>query len=54
MDVMEVTDVDDETGAATISGNLTGDPQDGDDVTVIYPASAVDGETLDVKDDLLK
>ena len=36
MDVMEVTDVDDETGAATISGDLTGDPQDGDDVTVIY------------------
>jgi hypothetical protein len=54
MDVMEVTDVDDKTGAATISGNLTGDPQDGDDVTVIYPASAVDGKTLDVKDDLLK
>ena len=54
MDVMEVTDVDDETGAATISGSLTGDPQDGDDVTVIYPASAVDEGTLDVKDDLLE
>lgn len=50
-DVMTVTGFAD--GVATISGTITGNPADDDDVTVIYPASAADGTTGDVKADLL-
>ena len=45
VDVMSVTAVDETTKAATISGTITGQPADGDPVTVVYPASAVDMET---------
>ena len=50
-DEMEVESVSD--GVATISGTITGDPTDGDAVTVIYPSSAADGTTGNVKDDVL-
>jgi hypothetical protein len=40
-------------GVATISGTISGSPADGDAVTVIYPSSAADGATGDVKSDLL-
>ena len=40
-------------GVATITGIITGSPSDGDAVTVIYPASAADGTTGNVKADLL-
>ncbi|MBQ8152861.1 MAG: hypothetical protein IJ069_04185 [Prevotella sp.] len=48
---MEVESVD--GGVATISGTITGSPSDGDDVTIIYPSSAADGTTGDVKADWL-
>ena len=54
VDVMTVTAVDDQTKAATITGEISGNPVNGDDVTVVYPASAVDQETNTVKADLLK
>ena len=38
---------------ATITGNITGSPADGDAVTIIYPSSAVDATTKDIKADLL-
>lgn len=50
-DEMEVESVN--GGVATISGTITGDPTDGDAVTVIYPSSAADGTTGNVKDDVL-
>ena len=53
VDVMSVTAVDETTKAATISGTITGQPADGDPVTVVYPASAVDTETKAVKTNLL-
>ena len=40
-------------GTATISTTLEGSPADDTDVTIVYPASAVDGTTKDVKTDLL-
>lgn len=40
-------------GVATITGNITGSPADGDAVTIIYPSSAVDATTKDIKADLL-
>ena len=40
-------------GTATISTTLDGSPTDDTDVTIVYPASAVDGTTKDVKTDLL-
>ena len=51
VDEMSVTPTGD--GKATISGTITGSPMNGDAVTVIYPASAVDVSTKDVKVDLL-
>lgn len=40
-------------GTATISTTLEGSPADDTDVTIVYPASAVDGTTKDVKTNLL-
>ena len=40
-------------GLATITGTITGDPANGDAVTIIYPSSAVDETTMDIKDNLL-
>ena len=40
-------------GTATISTTLDGSPTDDTDVTIVYPASAVDGTTKDVKPGLL-
>lgn len=40
-------------GTATISTTLEGSPVDDTDVTIVYPASAVDKSTKDVKTDLL-
>ena len=40
-------------GVATITGTIAGSPSDGDAVTVIYPASAADGTTGNIKADLL-
>ncbi len=48
-----VSSVDSETGRATITATLTTVPSDGTAVTLIYPASAVDESTMDVKADLL-
>ena len=50
-DEMTVSSVSD--GVATITGNITGSPADGDAVTIIYPSSAADGATGNVKADLL-
>ena len=50
-DEMTVSSVSD--GVATITGNITGSPADGDAVTIIYPSSAVDATTKDIKADLL-
>lgn len=50
-DEMEVTSVS--GGSATISGTITGTPADGDPVTIIYPSSAADGTTGNVRSDLL-
>lgn len=41
-------------GVATISGTITGSPSTGDAVTIIYPATAADDATGNVKADLLK
>lgn len=51
LDEVEVTKNDD--GTATITGSLTGRPKQGEAVTVIYPASAVDATTKAVKTNLL-
>ena len=40
-------------GVATITGSITGSPSDGDAVTVIYPSTAADGTTGNVKADAL-
>lgn len=40
-------------GVATITGTITGTPANGDAVTIIYPSSAVDATTKDIKPDLL-
>ena len=40
-------------GVATITGTITGSPTTGDPVTVIYPATAADGTTGNVKANLL-
>jgi len=40
-------------GVATITGSITGSPSGNDDVTIIYPSSAADGTTGNVKSDLL-
>jgi hypothetical protein len=53
IDVMSVTAVSEDTKVATIKGDITS-PTDGEAVTVVYPASAVDQETKAVKADLLK
>ena len=41
-------------GKATITGDITGSPSDGDAVTIIYPATAAKGATGKVKGNLLK
>lgn len=41
-------------GKATITGDITGSPSDGDAVTIIYPATAAKGATGEVKGNLLK
>lgn len=51
-DEMEVTSVS--GGKATITGDITGSPSDGDAVTIIYPATAAKGTTGEVKGSLLK
>ena len=50
-DEMEVSAVN--NGVATITGTITGSPSNGDAVTVIYPSTAADGTTGNVKADLL-
>ena len=40
-------------GSATITGTITGSPSDGDAVAIIYPSTAADGTTGNVKADLL-
>jgi len=50
-DEMEVESVS--GGVATIKGTITGSPANGDAVTVIYPSTAADGTTGNVKADLL-
>lgn len=40
-------------GLATITGTITGNPANYDAVTIIYPSSAVDETTMDIKDNLL-
>lgn len=52
VDVMDVTPLSDKE--ATISGMLSGSPKDGDDIIIIYPASAAkDDASGNLKDDLL-
>ena len=51
-DEMEVKSVDGD-GVATIVGTITGNPSTGDAVTVIYPSTAADGTTGNVKANLL-
>ena len=53
VDVMTAGDPDETTGNVTITGTLSVIPKDGDDVTVVYPASAVDKDEKAVKTDLL-
>lgn len=53
VDVMTVTAVNEETKAATIQGDITS-ATNGEAVTIVYPASAVDQDTKAVKADLLK
>lgn len=51
IDEMTVSSVS--NGVATITGTITGSPSNGDAVTIIYPSSAVDATTKDIKADLL-
>ncbi len=51
LDEMEVKSVS--GGLATITGTVSGTPSNGDPVRVIYPATAADATTGDVKTDLL-
>ena len=53
VDVMTAGDPDETTGNVTITGTLSVTPEDNDDVTVVYPASAVDKDEKAVKADLL-
>lgn len=53
VDVMTAGDPDKTTGNVTITGTLSVTPKDNDDVTVVYPASAVDKDEKAVKTDLL-
>lgn len=53
VDVMTIENDPDENGNVTITGTLKGSPKNGDDVTVVYPASAVDKDEKTVKTDLL-
>ena len=53
VDVMTAGDPDETTGNVTITGTLSVTPEDNDDVTVVYPASAVDKDEKAVKTDLL-
>ena len=53
VDVMTIENEPDENGNVTITGTLSVTPKDGDDVTVVYPASAVDATTKAVKTNLL-
>lgn len=53
VDVMTAGDPDETTGNVTITGTLSVTPKDNDDVTVVYPASAVDKDKKAVKTDLL-
>ena len=53
VDVMTAGDPDETTGNVTITGTLSVTPEDNDDVTVVYPASAVDKDKKAVKTDLL-
>ena len=50
----ELTVVNVSGGKATIEGDITGSPSDGDAVTIIYPATAAKGTTGEVKASLLK
>jgi hypothetical protein len=52
VDVMTAGEPD-ENGNVTITGTLSVTPKDNDDVTVVYPASAVDKDKKAVKTDLL-
>ena len=53
VDVMTIENDPDENGNVTITGTLKGSPKNNDDVTVVYPASAVDKDEKAVKADLL-
>lgn len=53
VDIMKVDSIDDVTGDVVITGTITGTPADSADVTLVYPASAVDETTKAVKADLL-
>ena len=53
VDVMTIENDPDENGNVTITGTLKGSPKNNDDVTVVYPASAVDKDEKAVKTDLL-
>ena len=53
VDVMTIENDPDENGNVTITGTLIGSPKNNDDVTVVFPASAVDKDEKAVKTDLL-
>ena len=53
VDVMTIENDPDENGNVTITGTLKGSPKNNDDVTVVFPASAVDKDEKAVKADLL-
>lgn len=53
VDVITIENEPDENGNVTITGTLSVTPKDGDDVTVVYPASAVDKDEKAVKPSLL-
>ena len=53
VDVMTIENDPDENGNVTITGTLKGSPKNNDDVTVVFPASAVDKDEKTVKTDLL-
>lgn len=53
VDVMTIENEPDENGNVTITGTLKGSPESGDDVIVVYPASAVDKDEKAVKPSLL-
>jgi len=53
VDVMTIENDPDENGNVTITGTLKGSPKNNDDVTVVFPASAVDKDEKTVKTDFL-